>query len=537
MSAHRLSNVASAGQVSDSTPKIVPKASASVSFLDLSSAPAPDASSAPVSAPSSVPVSASSSAPVSASSSAPVSASSSAPVSASSSAPVSASSSAPVSASSSAPVSASSSAPVSASSAPVSASSSATVSAPSSVPVSAPSSAPVSAPSSAPVSALSSAADCQQQPRQHEPMSLETAARLSIPELSLRLPDSWDPDVPFPEFTRPRRVGRLSVPGAGLAHARLDASQLKRLRLPRDWSGLNLSDWLPGGPADWESALQPPWQRDIDDLLAWLRLARPNLAGRIVCCRGLLTRLTCQQLERQQDLCVAAIRVHGDGLLLCQFTGAEAQRLEAQRNRRDRLMAAWGPAFEALATGESGGGRDGDGGRYCEIVEARLGNLRLMCLGEVDCCDGDELLELKLTSQHGAWRRRLPRWWAQSFLLGVPSIFAGFRDAAGRLRDVARLPVDRLLAMSRGHLRPDEWSAGAGLDWAHRFLSHAVRVCATADEAGAVFVLYWKPGQDRVLVSRHGPASPFYFLPHWLLRDLSQHQLAEEERKRQGKKQ
>ncbi|CAG8243905.1 unnamed protein product [Penicillium salamii] len=142
------------------------------------------------------------------------------------------------------------------------------------------------------------------------------------------------------------------------------------------------------------------------------------------------------------------------------------QQKEIQRKRGSppgmapqELMMYWGYKFENLAvlrktwdesTREEIEGREDDvvnnAAQYCSVVRTGIGNVRMVLGGEVDAIWDSKpwkkdapinWVELKTSAQIQndrdmiKYERKLLKFWAQSFLLGVPKIIVGFRDQDG----------------------------------------------------------------------------------------------------------
>ncbi|KAJ9124109.1 hypothetical protein QFC22_000904 [Naganishia vaughanmartiniae] len=83
--------------------------------------------------------------------------------------------------------------------------------------------------------------------------------------------------------------------------------------------------------------------------------------------------------------------------------------------------------------------------QWCCVAKSKIGPVRLYMGGEVDCVEGQwhrdlkQCVELKTNMaisdgrQRYNFERKLMKHWAQSYLLGVPKIEIGFRDAQGIL--------------------------------------------------------------------------------------------------------
>lgn len=165
---------------------------------------------------------------------------------------------------------------------------------------------------------------------------------------------------------------------------------------------------------------------------------------------------------------------------------AEASRPPPRHQHPDQqpreMMTYWGYKFETLAlipTPPTTTTRDviekhqrsvvSNHAQYCSIVSTSFGPLTLILGGEVDGLlapkpsDPDtpiQWVELKTSEelpppQHQQHRdvlkfeRKLLKFWAQSFLLGVPKIIVGFRSKQGILRGLQTFNTHELPGMVR----------------------------------------------------------------------------------------
>lgn len=106
--------------------------------------------------------------------------------------------------------------------------------------------------------------------------------------------------------------------------------------------------------------------------------------------------------------------------------------------------------------------------QYCSIVRTAIGSTSLLLAGEIDCvlgCKPDSpdspipWIELKTTAEPPSdtaferqkFERKLLKFWAQSFLLGVPRIVVGFRSPRGMLARITEFETQKLPGIvSRG---------------------------------------------------------------------------------------
>ncbi|KAJ5902471.1 RAI1-domain-containing protein [Penicillium taxi] len=143
------------------------------------------------------------------------------------------------------------------------------------------------------------------------------------------------------------------------------------------------------------------------------------------------------------------------------------QRQMPQGMASQELMTYWGYKFEVLSvlrkswdetSREEIEGRPNEvvnnSAQYCSVVKTGFGKTRLVLGGEVDAiwdCKPDRKedpihwVELKTSAEiyntrdNIKFQRKLLKFWAQSFLLGVATIIIGFRDAQGNVNRLETL--------------------------------------------------------------------------------------------------
>lgn len=99
--------------------------------------------------------------------------------------------------------------------------------------------------------------------------------------------------------------------------------------------------------------------------------------------------------------------------------------------------------------------------QYCSIVRTGIGSTSLILGGEVDCIMGEKptnaddpipWIELKTTAEppNSSQReqqkseRKLLKFWAQSFLIGVPKVIVGYRTQDGHLTRIEELETRKI---------------------------------------------------------------------------------------------
>ncbi|KAK6534715.1 decapping endonuclease targeting mRNA [Arthrobotrys megalospora] len=173
------------------------------------------------------------------------------------------------------------------------------------------------------------------------------------------------------------------------------------------------------------------------------------------------------------------------------------------QDEKGARMSFWGYKFETLstlsrpwgdATREEIEGRTNEivsnKAQYCSIVQTGFGDSGLLIGGEVDAIwdcrpmnpsNPINYVELKTsrivstTNQQINFEKKLQRFWAQSFLLGVPKIIIGFRDDHGILKNVEiketqGIPVEIRKAHVAQGLGPPPWNGNVAINFTTAFL-------------------------------------------------------------------
>ena len=125
--------------------------------------------------------------------------------------------------------------------------------------------------------------------------------------------------------------------------------------------------------------------------------------------------------------------------------------------------------------------------QYCSIARTGIGQNALILGGEVDCVMGEKpsgkdepipWIELKTTAEPPndhpreiqKFERKLLRFWAQSFLLGVPKVIVGYRTTEGYLTRLQEFETQRIPGMvSRGQ---GTWNGNICINMTAKFLDH-----------------------------------------------------------------
>nr|6WUG_A Chain A, Decapping nuclease din1 [Schizosaccharomyces pombe] len=215
--------------------------------------------------------------------------------------------------------------------------------------------------------------------------------------------------------------------------------------------------------------------------------------------RGLITKIMCAPLDPRNHWETYLVMDPTSGIIMME----ERTRSETSYANQDR-MCYWGYKFEAISTlpeiwdacsRDQIEQRDNQDvvpdEQYCSIVKINIGKSKLILAGEVDCiwdkkpCSAKEsdvhsddgtieedasnaenpnlhYVELKTSKKYPlenyGMRKKLLKYWAQSFLLGIGRIIIGFRDDNGILIEMKELFTHQIPKMLRPYFKPNDWT-------------------------------------------------------------------------------
>jgi RAT1-interacting protein len=361
-------------------------------------------------------------------------------------------------------------------------------------------------------------------------------------------PDQFDRQ--FPNFREPVEQGSFSLDeGRRFRH---DSSQLRNFVPPADLTRCALD--LTHGYKDMIHRDESV-KEFLDDLLRWIMCNKhkflstdPNQHTKttnrtrdqqqhvfssintdFVCWRGLLTRLLCLPYENQDDLLVAVIRCRGT-YFMCEFDTETKKRQILQSTPRQKEMCAWGFKFEQFVTAEKNCKVPdteppvNTNTAFCTVARSRLSANSIVFGAEVDCQDLDSqarnsYIELKTSRliqsqrQHENFcKYKLIKWWAQSFLIGIPRIVCGFRDDDGVVRSLQDYPVSEIPSVVKSAVHKP-WKPTVCFNFLDAFLQF-VKSNISTDNERCVYLFKWQPGAD-VTCQDIGYDPEYSFLPDW----------------------
>ncbi|XP_059139307.1 decapping and exoribonuclease protein-like [Physella acuta] len=272
-------------------------------------------------------------------------------------------------------------------------------------------------------------------------------------------------------------------------------------------------------------------QQNLDDQCTADKSSLKRLNIDFICWRGLITRLLCIPYENREDLLVAVIRFRGTHYL-CEYDTETKKAREENITPRDEEMCAWGFKFEQYVTADKVGAVPNtsvpvnNNAAFCSMAYSRLETHSLLFGGEVDCEDvnsqgRNKYIELKTSRLIENKRQfenfckyKLIKWWAQSFVIGIPRIVCGFRDDAGIVRKMKDYSLSEIPRIVNSTLH-QPWKPTVCFNFLNAFLNF-IKINITEDDESCVYLVRWKPGSP-VTIEKKGDDSEFKFLPDWFI--------------------
>ncbi|KAI7897652.1 RAI1 like PD-XK nuclease-domain-containing protein [Cokeromyces recurvatus] len=226
----------------------------------------------------------------------------------------------------------------------------------------------------------------------------------------------------------------------------------------------------------------------------------------IVTWRGIMTKLMCTPYSRKEAWTLRATR-YKDTIYI-----EEEKKEEEKMTEKQKLMSYWGYRFETLYTKPySINDKEDDDDKtivntniqYCTVVKTKLGNNSIIMGAEVDCCNKEKskqklenYIELKtsriIESKQNLYsfeRYKLLKFWAQSFLVGVPKIICGFRNDEGRILNIKEYKTLEIPRLIRN--KPNLWNPSVCLNFANELLNW-IRLKMTENDATLTYLIEFK---------------------------------------------
>lgn len=265
--------------------------------------------------------------------------------------------------------------------------------------------------------------------------------------------------------------------------------------------------------------------------------ASPSLHTDFITWRGHLTKIMCTPYEKRESWQMAATLYNGT-IYVSDVETEENKHKRQNMEEKHKEMCFWGYNFESYVTSQVEGSlkptngtkkserpASNDSEAFITVIRTRLGKHSLVFGAEVDCCakeNGDapaNYIELKTSvqphhhNQHFTFKRyKLIKWWAQSYLAGVPKIICGYRDHNGFVKE---LQTFNTLAIPRLVRDKGMWDSSICLNFLDRFLGWMKEIVRKSGP-DVVYLFSWKEPFIEVTVSEIVDGS-HRVLPDWYL--------------------
>ncbi|XP_076121443.1 decapping and exoribonuclease protein [Alosa pseudoharengus] len=346
-------------------------------------------------------------------------------------------------------------------------------------------------------------------------------------------------DRDFPVYKQPVEIGYFSLDSKRTFWN--DARQLRYYVEPEKCPNFNLRD----GYRDRFVKRDDSIKEKLDHILRWILANRHKVQSKNVTCpvgvdfvtwRGHLTKLLTTPYETQEGWLLAVSKLAGT-LYISEVETEYACRNRENRTERHEEMMYWGYKFEQYTCADEAQGCPDSGGvvntneAFCTVVQTRLAEHKLLFSGEVDCREANLqapqapacYIELKTSAEihtpkqrSNFHRYKLLKWWAQSFLPGVPKIVAGFRDNDGQVVDVETFKTSQISQLIKTEYNC--WKPTVCMNFCSDFLSF-VRETVREDDPRTVYLFSWDPHKD-VTFTIHRD-SEYSFLPDWFVKEMT----------------
>nr|XP_057946910.1 decapping and exoribonuclease protein-like isoform X2 [Doryrhamphus excisus] len=286
------------------------------------------------------------------------------------------------------------------------------------------------------------------------------------------------------------------------------------------------------------------FKKGLTHVLHWILANKSNLKKRassslasdvdFVTSRGRLTKVLTTPYENLSSWLLAVTKFQG--ILYINEVETEAARI-ARNNRTEthEENIYWGYKFEQYICSDTIDGSPDSSGvvnsneAFYTVVQTSLKDHRLLFSAEVDCRDKANTsdppacyIELKTANnilsdnQRSKFRRfKLLLWWAQSVLVGVPRIVAGFRNDDGVVESVKTFEVNNIPKLAETEVNC--WKPNICMNFCCDFLSFVKREVIEDDPR--VVYLFSKDPRSNVTYTVHKDSS-YSFLPDWYVNEM-----------------
>ncbi|KAI7817367.1 RAI1 like PD-XK nuclease-domain-containing protein [Gamsiella multidivaricata] len=270
-----------------------------------------------------------------------------------------------------------------------------------------------------------------------------------------------------------------------------------------------------------------------------------------ICYRGVLTKIMCTPYARNEPWELGATLYRGS-IYIEEHVSQEKRENAAGSNDRHKLMSYWGYRFETICNiskpiselrtikqidpedPELTGRLDGivdTNLQYCTVARTRIGQNSVIMGAEVDCISEPKkalhnplpsYIELKTSrvisntrEQNSFERHKLLKFWAQSFLPGIPTIIVGFRDDDGNVVKVETLKTMEIPRLVRG--KEGAWDTTICINFLDAVFNF-LRKMIVVDNPEVTYTIRWAYPFQAIQVEYMGKKNQFLterFLKRW----------------------
>ncbi|GCB28027.1 decapping nuclease rai1 [Aspergillus awamori] len=241
----------------------------------------------------------------------------------------------------------------------------------------------------------------------------------------------------------------------------------------------------------------------LETVIALEQETQKKCEADIITWRGMMTKILAAPFDNLNGFEMNATCFQGT-IFIEENNSYKNEQKRIQKNQRmppgmasQDLMAYWGYKFETLSVlnepWDPTPRREienreelivNNNAQYCSVVRTAIGRARLVIGGEVDAIwdckperkeDPIHWVELKTSAEIRndrdmvKYERKLLKFWAQSFLLGVPKIVVGFRDQHGIVHRLEELETAAIPGKVK-KLGRSTWDGNICINFAATFL-------------------------------------------------------------------
>ena len=173
--------------------------------------------------------------------------------------------------------------------------------------------------------------------------------------------------------------------------------------------------------------------------------------------------------------------------------------------------------------------------QYCCVMRSRISDQHsshsFVCGAEVDCqipkfkeVPGtlSNFIEIKSTrkiktqSQYDSFiKYKLIKWWAQSYLVGVPKVYVGYRNDKFQIQETELLSIEKFPELGQHY-----WSANVCLNFLNQFLSF-IKSNVTIDDPNVVYQFEFEPKEHEISCKRLTEPGHYQIIPEWYVKEFT----------------